>query len=312
MSAKISKKRIAFEYVMLTLGAAIMAVSIGVFLVDAKVVGGGVSGLSMSIHYLFGFPVGVLMWLLNIPLYFWGIKELGSAFGFRTFYSFTVNSFFIDWFSGYSWVPFIPSFKFQETATVQGLIANDFFFAILLASIFMGVGLGIIFKFKGTTAGTDIVAAIMNKKFGTKPGVSIIIIDFFVISLYGVISEIKGLAPENTTTITLVLYGFFLLVVSSKLIDFIIDGFNYARVAYVVSEKFDEVSNTIVNDMQRGATAIKTRGLYKNMEREMLMTVLTNKEVPEFTDKVKETDPDAFIVITDAHEVLGNGFRRRR
>jgi len=304
-------KKIVRDYIILSIGAAIMAIGIGVFLVDAKVVPGGVSGVSMALHYLYGFPVGIMMWLLNIPLYIWGIRELGSTFGFRTFYSFTINSFFIDFFTGNSWIPFIKAPRLQDTATIQGLLNNDFFFTILLGAVFLGIGLGIIFKFKGTTAGSDIVAAIMNKRFGLKPGSAIMVIDFFVISFAGIVIETKHLAPPTTTALTLTLYAFFLLFISSKIIDIIIDGFNYAKIAYIISDKYNEVGDTIMNDVTRGATSIKTRGLYRNIEREMIMTVLTNKEVPILIDKVKEIDSNAFIIINDTHEILGNGFRRR-
>lgn len=307
----VNRSKLVRDYLFLTLGAAIMAVGIGVFLVDAKVVPGGVSGLSMSLHYLYGWPVGILMWILNIPLYLWGIKELGSAFGFRTFYSFTINSFFIDYFTGTSWLPFLPQIRLQDTATIQGLLRHDFFYTVLLGAVFLGIGLGVIFKFKGTTAGSDIVASIINKRFGIKPGTAIMIIDFFVISLAGIVIEVKGLAPATSTALTLTLYAFFLLFVSSKLIDVIIDGFNYARVAYIISDKYQEIGDAIMNDVTRGATSIKTRGLYRNIEREMIMTVLTNKEVPKLTDTVRNIDPNAFIIINDTHEVLGNGFRRR-
>lgn len=307
MKIKLTKE-VFRDYVFLTIGAAIMAVGIGVFLVDAKVVPGGVSGLSMTLHYLFGYNVGVMMWVLNIPLYLWGLKELGNKFAFRTFYSFTFNSFFIDFLTG--GIPGFRWLRLQDSETIQQLLHGDFFFCVLLGCIFLGIGLGIIFKFKGTTAGSDIVAAILNKHFGIKPGTGIMMIDFFVISFAGIVIGMKGLSGERTAY-TLTLYAFFQLYISSEIINIIVDGFNYAKVAYIISDKFQEIGDTIMNDMVRGATSIKTRGLYRNVEREMIMTVTTNKEVGELTEKVKAVDPGAFIVITDAHEVLGNGFRRR-
>ena len=93
--------------------------------------------------------------------------------------------------------------------------------------------------------------------------------------------------------------------------EMIIDGFDYARVAFIISDKYQEIGDAIMHDMVRGATSIKTRGLYRNIEREMIMTVTTMKEIPALTDKIKEIDPSAFIVIANAHEVLGQGFRRR-
>ncbi len=307
---KILKKIPFVDYVLITFGAAIMALGIGVFLVDAQVVPGGVSGLSMAIHYLSNntIPVGIMMWLLNIPLYFWGVKELGKRFGARTFYGFTINSFFIDLFRGD--VPGFSHIRLQDTDTVRDLFQHDFLFLILIGAVLLGVGLGIIFKFKGSTAGSDILAAILQKRFGIKPGQAIMMIDFFVISFAGVVIHYKHLS-NSRPAMSLTLYAFFLLFVSSKLVDIILDGFDYARAAYIISDKYEEIARSIMNRLSRGATALKARGLYKNIERDVIMTVVTRKEIGELTDIIEEMDPDAFVIITDVHEVLGKGFRRR-
>lgn len=287
-----------------------MALGIGVFLVDAQVVPGGVSGLSMAIHYLSDnrIPVGLMMWVLNIPLYFWGIRELGKRFGTRTFYGFSANSFFIDLFRGD--VPGFSHIQLQNTRTIMDLHQNDFLFLILVGAVLLGIGLGIIFKFKGTTAGSDIVAAILQKRFGVKPGQAIMLIDFFVISLAGLILHYKHLAVQRPV-MSLTLYAFFLLFVSSKLVDIILDGFDYARAAYIISDKYDEIASAIMSRLSRGATALKARGLYKNVDRDLIMTVVTRKEIGVLTEIIEDIDPDAFVIISDVHEVLGKGFRRR-
>lgn len=310
MTDKIYKEHVILEYIAITLGAAIMGIGIGVFLVDAQVVPGGVSGLSMAIHYLSGntIPVGVMIWVLNVPLYLWGIKELGKEFGVRTFYGFTLNSFFIDYFRGE--VPFIGGLHLQNTQSIRELQQNDFLFFILLGAAFLGLGLGIIFKFKGTTAGSDIVAAIMQKRFGIKPGMAILIIDFFVILTAGFVIEYKGLAVERSA-VTLTFYALFLLFVSSRIVDAIIDGFDYARSAYIISDKNEEIAQAIMNDLSRGATAIKARGIYRNIDREVIVTVVTLKELGKLLSIIKRIDSKAFVTIHNVHEVMGEGFRRR-
>lgn len=310
MTEKIYKEHVILEYIAITIGAAIMGIGIGVFLVDAQVVPGGVSGLSMAIHYLSSnkIPVGVMIWVLNVPLYLWGIKELGKEFGIRTFYGFTLNSFFIDFFRGD--VPFIGGLQLQNTQSIRELQQSDFLFFILLGAAFLGLGLGTIFKFKGTTAGSDIVAAIMQKRFGIKPGMAILIIDFFVILTAGFVIEYKGLAIDRTA-ITLTFYALFLLFVSSRIVDAIIDGFDYARSAYIISDKNEEIAQAIMNDLSRGATAIKARGLYRNIDREVIVTVVTLKELGKLLSIIKRIDPKAFVTIHNVHEVMGEGFRRR-
>ncbi len=305
-----SKYQTLIDYLLITIGSAIMAIGIGVFLVDAKVVPGGVSGLSMAIHYLSSktIPVGVMIWLLNIPLYIWGVKELGKEFGVKTFYGFTLSAFFIDFFRGES--PIIGGFPLHKSQTVSDLYQNDFMFLILLGATFLGVGLGLIFKFKGTTAGSDIVAAILNKRFGIKPGMAIIIIDFFVILFAGFIIDIKNLADQRPALV-LTLYALFLLVVSGKIVDAIIDGFDYARSVHIISNKNKEISDAIINQLNRGATAIKSRGLYTGTEREVIVTVVTIKELVKLLKIIKDIDPFAFVTIHNVHEVMGEGFRRR-
>lgn len=308
MNNKLTKDHPIIDYVAIAFGAAIMSIGIGVFLVDAKVVPGGVSGLSMSVHYLTGLPVGLMIWIFNIPLYLWGIKELGKEFGIRTFYGFTLNSFFIDFFRGD--IPGFSSIRLQDTNTIKNLQQHDFLFLILIGAALLGLGLGIIFKFRGTTAGSDIVAAIMQKRFGVKPGMAIMITDFFVIITAGIIIELKNLSVDRSA-VTLTLYALFLLFISSRIVDAIIDGFDYARSVNIISDKNEEIAKVIMDDLSRGATAIKARGLYRNIDREILTTVVTLKELSKLLSIIKKIDPKAFVTISNVHEVMGEGFRRR-
>ena len=298
------------DYVAIAFGSAFMALGIGVFLVDAQVVPGGVSGLSMAFHYLSGntLPIGLMIWVFNVPLYLWGLKELGKRFGWRTFYGFTLSSIFIDLFRGD--IPGFEWIRLQDTATIKDLLNNDFLFLILIGAALLGLGLGIIFKFKGTTAGSDILAAIMQKRYGIKPGQAIMFVDILVILFAGFIIEMKDLAVGRTA-LTLTLYAIFLLFVSARIVDVIIDGFDYARAAYIISDKYLEIEAAIQNELSRGATALKSRGLYQNVEREVIVAIVTLKELSKLQELIQDIDPDAFVVINNVHEVLGNGFRRR-
>ncbi len=298
------------DYLLITIGAVMMALGIGVFLIDAQVVPGGVTGLSMAVHYLTGarLPVGMLIWLFNIPLFLWGIKELGPRFGARTFYGFTLSSFLIDFVRGD--IPGLRFLSLNKSEAVVDLFQNDFLFLILIGAFLLGIGLGIIFKAKGSTAGSDIIAAILQKRFGYKPGQAIMMIDFIVISAAGFVIYFKDLSPARPA-LSLTLYAFFLLFVSSHLIDVILDGFDYARSAIIISDKSDEIADGIMNRLSRGATALKGRGLYKNIDREILMTVVPRKEISLLSGIIEDIDPDAFMTIHNVHEVIGEGFRRR-
>lgn len=306
----LAEKGIWRDFLFIIFGSAVMGFGIGVFLVDAKVVPGGVSGLSMTLHYLSGgkLPVGVMMWVMNIPLYIWGVKELGKQFGTRTLVGFTTSSFFIDFFRGQ--FPLIGGFAFHTNPSVVNLLKNDFLVAVLSGGVLLGFGLGIIFKFRGTTAGSDVLAAIAKKRFGIKPGQTFMIVDFMVITLAGVVIQLKGLALDRPA-LTLTLYALILLFVSSRIVDIIIDGFDYARSATIISNKSEEIAQVILNDLSRGVTTLYGRGLYLKKDREILYTVLSRHEITRLVRMVKEIDPHAFVIVNNVHEVLGEGFRPR-
>jgi uncharacterized membrane-anchored protein YitT (DUF2179 family) len=139
---------------------------------------------------------------------------------------------------------------------------------------------------------------------------AIMIIDFVVITIAGFVIEFKDLSPDRPA-FALTLYAFFLLFICTRIIDAIIDGFDYARAVYIISDKYRQVEEQLMEKVSRGATAIKSRGLYKNVEREVIVTVVTLKELGTVTDLVKAVDPDAFMIINNVHEVRGEGFRRR-
>ncbi len=291
-------------------GSAVMGLGIAVFLVDAKVVPGGVSGLSMTLHYLSGgrIPVGAAMWLMNVPLFIWGVRELGKQFGLRTFIGFTAVSFFVDLFRG--GLPLIGGPALHALPSVEALMKNDFLIGVLCGGVLMGVGLGIIFKFRGTTAGSDVIAAVAQKRLGMKPGQTFMIVDFVVISIAGVVIGAKGLSVDRPA-LTLTLYAFFLLFVSSRLVDVILDGFDYARSAIIISPKNEEIAKMILNDLSRGVTSLRGKGLYSKQDKEVLYTVLTRQEITKLVRMVKAIDPNAFIIVNNVHEVLGEGFRPR-
>jgi uncharacterized membrane-anchored protein YitT (DUF2179 family) len=310
LAGSIARKGLLRDYIAIMIGALIMAVGLAVFLVDAKVVPGGVSGLSMAVHYLSGnrVPIGLTMWLFNIPLYIWGIRELGKQFGVRTLVGFTTNALFIDLLRGD--LPGFRSVRLHEHPAIVNLRETDFLFLILVGSVLLGVGLGIIFKFRGTTAGSDVIAAVGQKRWGLKPGVVFMAVDSLVIIFAGIVIHLRHLDTERPA-LTLSLYAFFLLFISSRLVDVIIDGFDYARSAIIISSKPEEIGRHVVEDMGRGATAVEAMGVYTNQPRRVLYTVVSRREVGTLVEVVKAIDPDAFVIVNNVHEVLGEGFRSR-
>jgi uncharacterized membrane-anchored protein YitT (DUF2179 family) len=308
--AKQQVYRNIFEYLMIALGAFIMSLGIGVFLIDAHVVPGGVSGLSMAIYYLSdgALPVGLLMWIFNLPLFYWGIKEIGKQFGWRTFVGFSLNSLFIDLLRGE--IPYFEGLAMQKNPAILYLLNQDFLFLVLWGAVLLGLGLGIIFKFKGTTAGSDIIAAILNRRLGLKPGNGIIVVDFFVIITAAFVIGFKDLS-DQVPVVSLTMYAFFLLFISSRIIDLVIDGFDYARSVLIISDKNEAIGNAIMNKLSRGATVLNGRGLYRNIDREIVFTIVAPREVSFLYNIIHEIDAHAFVIVANVHEVMGEGFKRR-
>jgi uncharacterized membrane-anchored protein YitT (DUF2179 family) len=298
------------DYTAIVIGSFLLSCGVAIFFVESRVIPGGVTGLGVAINYAtHGYVnIGVAVWLLNIPLFIWGYKVLGKQFGIRTFFGFSITSFFIYLLRGK--IPGLAFVKPYELEAVQNMLANDFLLFIITGAILVGIGLGIVFKFRGTTGGTDILAAIAQKKLGLKPGNVFMFTDFFIISFGGIVIHLTGISPDKPA-ITLTLYAFVLLFGAAKLVDVIIEGFDYANSAIIISQKYDEISKEIMNKLSRGATALHGKGLYSNQEREVLYTVITRKEIGLLTEIVEKIDPHAFIIINNVHEVLGQGFRPR-
>ena len=303
--------KILQDYIAITMGSFIFAMGISIFLINANIIPGGVTGLSIGINYLTNekISVGTAFLIMNIPLSLWGLKVLGKQFIIRTFYGVAINSFFIDLLQGK--IPYLEFIRFDDLEAIQTMVKNDFFLFIIAGGILMGLGIGIVLKFQGSTGGFDIVAAIAKKKFNLKPGHVFRLIDFFVIIIGGFILHFKEISPDRPA-FTLALYAFVLLFCSTRLIDTIIDGFDYANSAIIISTKYNEIANSIMDKLSRGATAFYGKGLYMNVDRKIIFTVIARREITLLTETVKKIDPKAFMIVNNVHEVLGEGFRLRR
>ncbi len=284
MKNKILKN--VYEYLLIVIGSNLMALSLVLFFIPHKISPGGVSGLSMIIHYLFGLPVGLVAIGFNIPLFLLGLYLLGKSFGVRTVVGFTLSSLFTDF---YGEILKLPS------------ITNDILLATIYGSILLGVGLGMIFRARGTTGGSDIIAQIFYKYFHMKPGNTFLIIDGSIAILFAIIFK----------NIDLTLYAIIGLIISGKLVNIIIEGWNYAAYAIIISKKLDSIQERIIKELGRGGTLVHGKGIYTNKARDMLYCVTSIKEISKLKKIIEEEDNDAFVIISEVHEVLGEGFKRR-
>jgi uncharacterized membrane-anchored protein YitT (DUF2179 family) len=275
--------KVIWDFFMITLGAAFMALSYDLFLVPHKIVAGGAAGLALIFHYLFKLPVGTMIFVINIPLFVWGLREFGKKFGFRTIYAVFMTSVLTDFFQA----------NWQLKAATQNTILASIYGAVLL-----GVGLGLAFRHQATTGGSDIVAQILAKHTDATPGMGIMMVDFFIIALAGL----------TFRQVDLALLGFTTLYISGRILDVILEGPSYNKAAYIISDHYELIRGEVVLGMDRGGTMWVGRGFYKGTERTILFCVVSRRELAQLREIVKALDPKAFMVVTDAKEVLGHGF----
>jgi uncharacterized membrane-anchored protein YitT (DUF2179 family) len=281
-----SPREMLFQYLVITLGAAIFGLSITLFMVPYKIAPGGISGIVVVLNNLYGWWPGFLFLAFNIPIFLLGIKLLGTSFGLKSIYGTVMISVFTD-----------------LTGEILNLRMgiNDVILAPVFGGVVMGVGLGLIIKMGGATSGSGTIARIIARYTNFTHGTAILIMNTTIIAVAGFVFRSADLA----------MYGLLSLWISSKVIDAIMEGMDYARGVFIFTEKVEPITDIILNHMDRSGTALKGRGLYTNHDREVIFCVLMRKEVPDLVYAIRKIDSRAFVVISQVYEVLGEGFRPR-
>lgn len=285
---KRKKLRVMLDYVFIYIGTLIAAMGINLFLVPAKLAPGGVTGISIIVNSFTGISLGNLMFIINIPIFLVGLKVFGKAYGLKTLLGITFLSFNIDIIKY-----IIPNYQSLVDFTKGG----NLFLAPIYGGLFMGIGLGTVMKSGGTTGGSDIVAGILNKYFRIPMGQAFIMIDFCVISTAAYIFGIEK-----------ALYALINLYTTGVVINKVIEGKGGAKMAYIVTSKYEEVKNIIIRDLNKTGNLFRAEALYTGNERKIIMTVLRNREVFLLKELISGVDKEAFVIISDAHEVMGRGY----
>ena len=269
------------EYALITIGSLIASLAISLFLAPHAVVSGGVSGIAIVINRLTGFPIGVAVLLMNIPLFFAGAIFLGKSFGIKSLYGAFVFSLFLD------------------ATTTDIILTQDILMSSLFGGTLLGIGFGFIFLTGATTGGTDILASLGNKAVpAIDLGKWFFIFDIIIIS--------AGAIFLRDTE--LLLSGIVALFLNSWVLDYVISGFNVSKLVYVISDQSEQIAAEIMHVIERGVTGIKSVGMYTKGERTMLLCIVKNFELQKLEKIVENTDPNAFVILTQAHQVKGEGF----
>ncbi len=264
-------------------GAAIYSFGIVHFNMQNNLAEGGFTGITLLLYFLFNFDPSYVNLILNIPLFFIGWKLLGRSTLYYTIIGTVGVSIFLWIFQRYQ---------------IEMPLQQDLFLAALYAGVFIGTGLGIIFRFGGTTGGVDIIARLVNKYIGWSMGKTMFIFDAFVITL----SLITYLTYKEA------MYTLVVVFVGAKVIDFMQEGAYSARGAMIVSDKNKQIAEKILTDMYRGVTVLYGQGSYTNNEREVLYCVVGKNEIVKLKNLITSVDPHAFVSVSIVHDVLGEGF----
>ncbi|GAB4190682.1 MAG: YitT family protein [Calditrichia bacterium] len=280
---KYTRKNFIRDIIYILIGTIILALALVFFLIPNKIAPGGVAGLSLIFHHLFGFPTGLVMIVLNFPMFVVGYKMLGRGFAIRTIVSMILFSFFTDFFA----------INLQLPA-----LTDNIFLATLYGGLLVGVGLGFVFKGDSTAGGATILARILTERTRFKTGQILLLFDFMVISF-------AGIAFQN---VELALWAFITIFIASQMVDLIITGKPFAKIVYIVTNQVEEIGEHIVRDLSRSATILSGEGLYTKVHKNIIMVVIDSSQISLLKDIVKLHDKDAFMIVMDAREVLGKGF----
>ncbi|HOP12695.1 YitT family protein [Lentimicrobium sp.] len=296
---KLFSKKWFIAYALIVIGSFILAAGFVFFINPYNIVPGGVYGIGIVVHHLTkglfsfwptGIPVGLFGLVLNVPLTIIGIKVLGPRFGVKTVIGFVLTSVFMD----------MLTMIVGENDPLG--LAGDVLMACVFGGVLIGFGLGLIFKSKATSGGSDIVAMIIAKYTRLPLGQLMIYVDS-VIVLFGLVVFQDWKIP---------LYSWIVIFITGKVIDITMQGVSYDKTLFIISKEFGQIRDKIINDLNRGGTYIPGKGMYNDADKTIIFTVLNRRELAILEEYIHQIDPKAFVTVVDANEILGEGFKSLR
>lgn len=275
-------------YSFIIIGTFIMAAAYVLFISPYRFAPGGVYGIAIVAHHLLDLPIGLVGLTLDIPLVIAGFIVLGPRFGAKTITGMVTLAMWISLLE-FTWGyrPFVPD---------QPLLSS------IYGGVLLGLGLGLVFKSKATSGGSDIIAMIIAKYTNLPLGQLMIWIDSAIV--------LVGWAAFQDPMIPLI--SWVIIFLTGKVVDIVLQGINYEKTLFIISDKYEEIQNKIVHDLNRGGTSLKGYGIYNQAEKTMIITVVNRRETAMLQDFIHQIDPNAFLIVMDANEVLGHGFKSLR
>jgi uncharacterized membrane-anchored protein YitT (DUF2179 family) len=279
----------ALEYFYILIGTFLTAAALVFFATPAKIANGGVSGIAVILYHTLGFDVGISILVLSIPLFLIGLKIFGKEYGIKSLLGTLLFSLF--------------TILLTSTIGNQGIIDYTHYVSYLLSAIFAGIlfgaGLGFVLKGGANTGGTDIIAQILAKFTPMTLGSALFATDAVI-----VISSIFFFGIESA------MYAIITIYITGVGIDRVLLGLNSfnSKTLYIISKKNEEIKQVILDELDHSGTILQAKGLYTNEDRPVLMTVIKNNKIGELTNAIKNADKDAFVIVQETYQVMGEGF----
>lgn len=289
------------SWIRIFVGCTILAAGFVYFINPYNIVPGGVYGAGIVLHHLFpSIQVGTFGYMMDIPLMIWALLIFGGSFGARTIVAAMTTPGLMNVMTYLSY----PDVSMQSPATLLGGridLSNDIMLAAICGAVLIGLGVGLVVRSQGTTGGTDVVAMTLQKFFKLKFANGILIVDSMVV-IFGIIVLQDWKLP---------LYSLITIYISSRVIDFVIDGASYDKLLFITTngESTERLRKLILEDIERGGTYIKARGMYTGADKEMIFLVVSRNEVIGVQNRIREIDPRAFLVVVNAYDTYGEGFK---
>lgn len=302
---KTKRKKVIRSIFFLLCGSLLSAFAINVFFTPIMLTMGGISGIASIIYQLTGrgdlLPLGIWVLILNIPLLILGWIKISWRFVYKSI----IGSTFFSLCLAFTEKPMAHWFDtYFNKPTVNG--APDLLIFCLFGGILFGIAMGLILRTGFTTGGTDILVVILHRRFPSITiGKFILLTDALIVA-----SSLFFYLHSQDNVLAITMYSFVALYLTGKFTDITLEGLEVTKVAYIISDKKPEIAAQIFEQLDRGATSLKAKGMFSNTDKGMLFCVLSNRQVPKLKEIVNMIDPKAFLIVTEAREVLGEGFEK--
>ena len=301
------------DMITIIIGCAMVAAGFVFFINPYNIVPGGVYGAGIVLHNIFpAIQVGTFGYMFDIPLLIIAILIFGKQFGGRTLFAACITPGLMNLISSLAYPTKEALHSLDPAQLLGGAInlSDHLMLTCILGGTILGAGLGLVVRSNATTGGTDIVAMLLNKYFHVPFSRGVLIADSCVV-MAGllVIGFGFGIDNDQADGWLLSLYSLICIFVSTRVIDYVIDGASYDKLLFIISNENEKLRHFIINDLQRGATFIKASGMYTKEDKEIIFLVVSRREVALVQRKVKSIDPKAFLVVTDAYDTYGEGFK---